>query len=357
VIPSDRNEPLVLRPSRERFALWTLSVTAPWGCLFVLVLVTQNGYWLLSFLSMAVSCFSLFLPSVLMTSGFRGSTVVDASGVIRRLGRSHVQVPWEQIERISFAPAGPAWAGYRLVLFRRLGPAINLPAPMPGMFTRSRSLAARLDPIYARAGAHRPRVASRPFTSGSRITVVTISALTVGVLAIPTTLTIFLTSPWTQTWWPGRDEASRLPDSCTVIDQATIARLVPKAKPHGTGDSTLFPRDRSCSWGTDDPPPEMSVRLEMLERITGAGGGASERAHDFFTSRNSRDCASTISGVGDEACTGAERNPDGSTQVQVLTRKGNVLVTVTYRATRPIDQLTDETTRVTRSAIGRIHFD
>ncbi|MBC6457052.1 PH domain-containing protein [Actinomadura sp. HBU206391] len=252
MIPPDVREPLVLRSSRKGAVLYILLVASVWCFIATLLWSTESGMWLLPFLTMVLSHSTLLFPVVFAVRG--GDTVVDAHGVTRRRGRLNVHVPWDQVARISFK-AGAIGIGHQLVLFRRSGRPVLLAAPPASVFTTKRELVARLEPIYARAGLHRPRVAVRPVASGSRMAMVIMNGISVLVLGGITTWALFFTSPWTQAWWPGRDEASLLPDACSVIDQGTIARLIPKAERPGHDDPASSPEIRSCAWGTDAPHP------------------------------------------------------------------------------------------------------
>ncbi|MFI0355851.1 hypothetical protein [Actinomadura sp. 9N407] len=351
----DEPDPLVLEPSRRRPLLVLLAVAGVWCFVFGLLLAADNGRWLFGFLPMAISTVGMFLPSFIgAPPALRGDTVVDSQGVTRRRGRSQIRVPWDQVVRITLM-IGPPWTGHKLMLFRVQGRPIPLASPTIGPFTSRRKLNALLEPVYARAGWHRPRVAVRPVAPKSRIPMLIADGLVLVMLCGIAAFALYITSPSTQAWWPGRDEAARLPDACTVVDRTTIARLVPGA-PATDRDNGVSDEDLSCSWGSDDPPPEMSVRLELQERGVGSGSGASEKARTLFQARVDRDCPSMVSGLGDEACMGTVKYED-SARAQVVTRKGNVLITILYSAEQPVERVSAEAVAASRAALGRIRFE
>ncbi|MBO2466156.1 hypothetical protein [Actinomadura violacea] len=283
-------------------------------------------------------------------------TWVDGDGVRVRSGRREEMIPWQEVAKVAFLPRVGGVPGYELSLTSVRGGVRRLPHRALSPFARRRRMAALVDDVLARSGPYRSRIrTSVPGPIGR--TGLGIATVFIGaVLAVVVVFVVGGWSPWTRPWWPGRTEASRLPDACGVFDQAALARDVPNAHGRGEGDSGR-PDDRSCAWGADRPPPEMSVRLERTRRQYGPGGGASEIAHGFFGGRVDKDCPSRVSGLGDEACTGVRDEGDGSQRARVVVRRGNVLVTVDYRAAAPAVQVSAEARRLAARALSRVAFE
>ncbi|MFC5752185.1 PH domain-containing protein [Actinomadura rugatobispora] len=350
MITPDQEEPLALRPSYRHLILVVL--------IYVLVnvglIITDRGMLvLLSPLYLPLSIAIALGPGIITLSGSRGRTTVDASGVTRTKGGTEQHIPWDEIERISFT-GGALGMGFVLVLVRRGGGRLILPAPAPSMFARERSLAARLEPIYARAGTHRPRVASQPVQPGARRVTSLSHTMTLAVLTGVSVLTLYLASPWTQAWWPGREEAVALPTACSVADKATVARLVPNARPPKSVPPGRPERASLCSFRTADPFPTLSIALVLEERGLGLDGGATERLRDSYAKRS---CPARLPGIGDDACLTIKNVGDVRTTVGVSARKNNIHITVEYYGTAPTTPATEETIRLTRAALDGIPFE
>jgi hypothetical protein len=345
------SEKLVLRPSRKRVVAGFSLIVLVW-CSVVLLTLAADPARLILFMPMALTGLSLFFTLMAILPRLSGETVVDASGVTCRNGRSSDHYPWEQVDRISYAAGA---FGCRLVLFLRTRKRIPLAGPSAGLFTRKRKLRARLGPISAWAGVHRDRVTSTPITSLQRSAAVTINGVVLFVMLAIGGLAVLLSPPWKQAYWPGRDVASTLPSACSVVDVATMRRLVPQATaPNGDPGGE---RTTSCAWGTDGPAPGVDVQLEIEEPREFDLDGPEAHAHRLFLSRADDSCPTRLPGVGDEACSGVENRPEDPARALVVARKGNVLVTVTYAADRPAQAVQAQTVQLTRQALSRIRFE
>ncbi|MEO3784038.1 hypothetical protein ABGB12_11950 [Actinocorallia sp. B10E7] len=296
----------------------------------------------------------LFGVSALALPSYLGSTRVDAGGVTRRLGRSQQQFAWEEIDQIFFASAPLGWAGYWTMLRPKEGRSVVLPAPIAGIRTTEEELAGRLEPIYARAGEHRERVSARPVSANARLMKILLIAAAAGVVAQP--LTMFLaTSPWEQAWWPGEQEASSLPDACSVVDRSTAVRLVPGAEPRKRTDASG--RDRSCRWDTDDR--SLAVRLMLEEPGFVDGDGSVERARERYADlalRQDGVCWSSFMEIGDESCKTDERVGAEWRPVRFLARENNVIAMITYRVDGPTGNPVEEMAHVAREALREVRF-
>jgi hypothetical protein len=348
--PQPALEPLVLR-SRRRSALWWALLFVPWWVLvFLLAALSEEGlrFSLLFLLLSVLPMPGLVLPAV---SAQWGVTIVDGRGVTRRLGRSSVHVPWPEVVRIRIVPS---WTGRRFVLHRISGRPIVLSGSWLGLFTDKAAETALIASIRARAGAYRPAVEAR-FAGANRAMAVMVTAMPLAALVAVGALTLYLTVPWAQPWWPGMVEAAHLPDDdCAVLDRDAAARLVPGGRPRSEGGAPLD-QFRHCSWAAEAPSPELSVSLHLSKRRHGTDGDAVKRAHEFFVEKKD-ECPTGLRGLGAEACTGVRRLPDGSNEVVVTAREHNVLVTVGYRTDRPAEEVTGELAPLVRAALGRIHF-
>ncbi|MBW8481312.1 hypothetical protein [Actinomadura parmotrematis] len=345
-MPHTSGSSITVRASRGHLAVLALVSAIAWGAALVLLVTDQQGAWLLAFLPSLFWCALLVLPA--LSSG--PPAVVDAGGVTA--GRGRTRVPWSEAGPVSLAVA-PGGAGYLMLLARPSGRPLVLASPVAGPWASRRTLLARLEPVYAAAGEHRARISVRPFRRGARFLAVLLACLQLLVLVVAPAVLAALSAPWTRPWWPGRDEAARLPSACAA-GTASAARLVPGAAPES--GSSASPDDRSCAWGAQHPPPEMSIRLEREERRVGPGGGASERTRTFYRDRAAENCPVRVPGLGDEACSGTEREADRTVRAVVVARRGNVLVTVLYRAAAPEGQVAADAVQAARSALASVAF-
>ncbi|KAB2365233.1 hypothetical protein [Actinomadura montaniterrae] len=345
-------EPLVLRPSLVRWAAWNLAFAAV--LLFVLALLVVGGTWGLALLPLAPAVVPWLVSSSRMPP-WRW-TLVDAHGVTIHGGRTNGRIPWADIGGISFLPRGAGPPGYGLFVGTR-GAMVPVPYRSLGLFARGRRMDALLKDLLARSGPHRAHIrtsAPGPWArAGTRVATCVLGVVLVGGAF----LIVQVASPWTQPWWPGRDEASRLPGGCAVLDQAALARYVPGAPAAGDGPvGADASDDRTCAWGTDHGPPKLGVQLERSSRGIGAGGGASERAHHLFRLRADATCPSRTPGLGDEACTGVDGDGDQA-RARVVVRRGNVLVTVDYTAAEPAARASSDARRLAGLVLSSVTFE
>ncbi|GAA2163173.1 hypothetical protein [Actinomadura napierensis] len=350
--PPPAPEPLVLRPSALRWAVWNAALAAVF--LVVLALLVVGGTWALALLPLAPAIVP-WLVSLSRMPPWRW-TLVDAHGVTIHGGRPNGRILWAEIGGISFLPRGAGPPGYGL-FFHTHGALVPAPYRSFGLFAGGRRMDALLEGLLARSGPHRAHIrASAPgpwARAGTRVAM----GLLAAVLAGGTFLIVQVVSPWTQPWWPGRDEAGRLPAGCALLDQAVLARYVPGAPVTGDGPADAgVPDDRMCAWGTDHGPPELGVQLERSRRRIGAGGGASEGAHDLFRLRADATCPSRTRGLGDEACTGVDGG-GGPVRARVVVRRGNVLVTVDYTAEKPAAQASSDARRLAGLVLASVAFE
>ncbi|HEU5030846.1 MAG TPA: hypothetical protein VFV01_38440 [Spirillospora sp.] len=350
--PPPAPEPLVLRPSLVRWAAWNLAFAAV--LLFVLALLVAGGTWALALLPLAPAVVPWLVSSSRMPP-WRW-TLVDAHGVEIHGGRTGGRIPWAEIGGISFLPRGGGPPGYGL-FFSARGAMVPVPYRGFGLFARRRRMDALLEDLLARSGSHRAHIrvsAPGPWArAGTRVAACLLAAVLVGGAF----LIVLVVSPWTQPWWPGRDEASRLPAGCALLDQAELARYVPGAPVTGDGPTGAgAPDDRTCAWGTGHGPPELGVQLERSPRRIGAGGGASEYAHHLFRLRADATCPTRTRGLGDEACTGVDGD-GGRARARVVVRRGNVLVTVDYTAAEPAARASSDARRPAGLVLSSVTFE
>ena len=124
---------------------------------------------------------------------------------------------------------------------------------------------------------------------------------------------------------PAGDVASQTVDACALVSEATVASIAEGASPTATegsfGDD--YGAASGCRWDDGDFlfPVEVSVT---------AGADAYTVTREFVTELGGIETPE-VSGVGDEAFTYDE----GSGVIEVITRQGDMVVSVRVRSTDP----------------------
>ncbi|MFD0901507.1 PH domain-containing protein [Actinomadura sediminis] len=339
MIPADDTESLVLRPWRQWAVLGPVIVTLIFYAVCMAMLVGPGGV-------MTAAPLLVYVAVVLTGRAPWVRTTVNAKGIAWRRAWTSARLPWREIAEIAVTPRGPA-AGFGLVVTTRTGRRAPLPAPTFGTPTSEGAMAAQVEAILAKAGAHRDRIVFVPLRPWGRRAAVVGHAGLVGVLGLVCALCLYLASPWTAGWWPGRNEAARLPAPCSVVDEAAVARIAPGARPEPVAQAGE--ERRECFWAAGDDSV-LSVHLEMQGR--GPDGGASERARVFYASR-AEGCSAPVPGLGDEACV----EKPGHGVVRLVAREANVLVTVVLSVDLPDGESVREARGLAAGAIGAIEFE
>ncbi|MEW1635383.1 hypothetical protein AB0469_15050 [Streptomyces sp. NPDC093801] len=137
--------------------------------------------------------------------------------------------------------------------------------------------------------------------------------------------------PWNAPWWPGRHEASRLPDPC-LAGTAAASRLTPHAR--GDGDQPLnagYGLGSRCVWRDAENGTTLWIEYDLAEWRGTMGGSATDAAREqqalnrrFAGGQGSR--TTTVGGLGDEASSVSVPGREAA----VLVRVANVTVSVRY---------------------------
>ncbi|WP_026403095.1 hypothetical protein [Actinomadura rifamycini] len=154
MIAAEGTEALVLRPRRQWAVAAPVFVALTCYAVGVIALLGPKG--------MMIAAPLLVCTAVLLTGRPPWArTTVDARGIAWRRGWTSGRVPWRDVAKIAIVPRGPT-AGYGLVVTTRTGPRAPLPAPTFGPYASAAAMAAEVEAVLARAGAHRDGMALVP---------------------------------------------------------------------------------------------------------------------------------------------------------------------------------------------------
>ncbi|MGO4632156.1 hypothetical protein AB4225_14605 [Streptomyces sp. 2RAF24] len=172
--------------------------------------------------------------------------------------------------------------------------------------------------------------------------------------------------PWNAPWWPGRHEASRLPDPC-LAGAAAASRLTPHAR--GDGDrppNAGYGPGARCVWRDTENGATLWVEYGLAEWKGSLGGSATDAARKqqalngrVVEEEGSR--TAPVAGLGDEASSVSVPGREAA----VLVRVANVTVSVRYLlppTTGPDPARDDAAARsaaeqAAREAVGPIRLD
>lgn len=229
--------------------------------------------------------------------------------------------------------------------------SVTLGAPIRLRFRRDRDFEAAVADLSTRAG--------REVTRGRPLLTWRYVVAHIAILATWTLLFVTFDPIWHHQAWPGRTEASAVPDACRV--------LAPAAKQMASTEKPLSVRDASgrsmCRFDT------ISLHLEyrLHQYALGEDGGIEQAERNFregFPGPAPGDKgARPLPGVGDEATivTSTHQDPSRVTQIQISARKGNVTIWLSYTPQLEGEDATGKAValaeRLARTAADRVVLD
>ncbi|REE95998.1 hypothetical protein [Thermomonospora umbrina] len=327
---------LSLRPSR-RPLLWVLPAIAVLAA--AVVTMGDQVSLLLVVMGMAGASLSFFRLALLQAFG---RTEANADGIANRLVLRTARVPWRELDRFLVMPTV---FGATVKIVRIDGRRVTLAAPRSGLLGRDPEMAETLRALRVLAQANGGGNAAVEELSGKVARV-----FYVGLIAFAAWLGISQSAPWLEPWWPGRAEATSLPDPCAVA-APYAAQLVPGASPRK--DRDRFPtKSMSCLW--KDGPGHVELQLTYGLWGRDADVSATDRAwEDFVDSRDASywEEAEPVRGVGDAAV----HLKDGA-QVRRLILRANMVIELRYHniRDRPAGTALDG---LSRAAVAHVRAD
>ncbi|MGW7444609.1 hypothetical protein [Kitasatospora sp. NPDC054795] len=171
------------------------------------------------------------------------------------------------------------------------------------------------------------------------------------VLTVVATIVLVADRPWNAPWWPGRHEASQLPQACTAGATAA-AHLTPNAAADGSERlSAGYGSGSRCVWrdreiGTTLVIDYVLVKWEGTFGSDATTSARKQQALNIRAANGPRSHSGTITDFGDEAR--SVYQPGGT--VHVLVRRANVALSVSYSPTPSLGQNTDQVDAVSLAA-------
>ncbi|WP_224284586.1 hypothetical protein [Streptomyces sp. LS1784] len=171
------------------------------------------------------------------------------------------------------------------------------------------------------------------------------------VLAVVATIVLVADRPWNAPWWPGRHEASQLPQAC-VAGAAAAAHLTPNAAADGSERlNSGYGSGSRCVWRDQENGTTLVIDY-VLGKWDGTFGSDAttnarkQQALNIRAAHGPRSRSGTITDFGDEAH--RVWQPGGA--VYVLVRRANVALSVSYSPAPSLDQNTDQVDAVSLPA-------
>lgn len=339
--------PLSLRPSRLPL-LWVVPAVAA-GAAGVVTLFDDSNVGLLNAYLAGMTVVLAFLALKVL----RGWTKVDADGIQNRLLMQTATFPWKDVQRLRVT--GTPF-GRITVVHLESGKKFPLAAPRTGLLGPDRAFDATLDAVAAHATPERVPV-DRDMVRTARM------VLWVAML-VPLLVGVGLWRPWLSPWWPGRAEASSLPDACAVADTDTAQRMVPDFT--GADRTHLdrpYTRTSGCEY-TSSGKASLEFELQLWRR-TGTTSGTHEARANYASAKKIATLVTEqgppegreitkgdVPGLGDLAWRIVEVDKRyKEVDVRLLAVRGNVLVDVHYEADRPTREMEDAATALARKAL------
>lgn len=149
------------------------------------------------------------------------------------------------------------------------------------------------------------------------------------LMAVLVPVALVADRPWNAPWWPGRHEASRLPDPC-LAGAAAASRLTPHARGDQPFNAGHSPGSR-CVWRDTENGATLWIDYDLAEWHGTMGGSATDAAREqqalnrrHVGGEGSR--TATVAGLGDEASSILVPGREAA----ALVRIANVTVSVRY---------------------------
>lgn len=200
----------------------------------------------------------------------------------------------------------------------------------------------RPDPAFTAAARDIARRARADLDRGGRRTPTGKLVLRTVLALVYVAAFVTLDPVWHSPLWPGRQEASDLPQACPVL--APAAGMQVRAR------RQALPRTgEACTIGGT-----LSLRADLYTYRVGDDGGI-EQAEPRF--RAAADGGRAVPGLGDEAAVRVSAppgEPDRPGLVKVVARRANVVVQLTYRPRTARAPATATAERLTRAYVARI---
>ncbi|MFJ9448382.1 hypothetical protein ACIRRH_42220 [Kitasatospora sp. NPDC101235] len=178
------------------------------------------------------------------------------------------------------------------------------------------------------------------------------------VLVVVAAIALVADRPWNAPWWPGRHEASQLPQACTA-GAAAAAHLTPNAAANGSGRFDAgYGSGSRCVWRDQENGTTLVIDyvLGKWDGTFGSDATTNARKQQALNIRDAHHPGSrsdTITGFGDEAR--RVWQPGGA--VYVLVRRANVALSVSYSPAPSLDQNTDQVDAVSLPATEQVARD
>ncbi|MGH3664304.1 MAG: PH domain-containing protein [Micromonosporaceae bacterium] len=334
--------PFSLRPSRR--PLWWLLPAAA-ACLVLSYLAFRSEAWMVYF-AHPVAPAILFALLALKLS--RGRTEAGPDGLRNRMMVRTMTIDWADVDRFVITPT---MFGRVLQVARKTGKQISLAAPREGLLAREPEFQAYAEKMRALAAQRTPEPPAITEPVSQRAMRIVYSIPLVIVLA----MTLFLTRPWLEPWWPGQHVATTLPHACAVTEDIApqlvsngVAEVNDHQQDSGAGDSY-------CAW-RNRHGVSLTVGIQLWDRASDQSATALAR-EDFDSEREYffGGTPAPASGVGDQALRATDTD---NSVVMLLARRANVIVKIRYTATGKVDESSvDNVTAAARAVVDSVKVD
>lgn len=318
----------VLRPPRSLRALaWA-------GAALAVALGVLAAVLLLTGVIIPGCCFGIAtgVLAVLATPPLSGRTEVRDDALVTRADPAKTYtLPWPEISEVVTRRRLLT----EVVAVRRGDVWLELGGPRRWRFRADAGFTAAADDLARRARVTVERGGRR--TSAGKL------AVRAALAAVYVVAFVTLDPVWHSPSWPGRMEATSVPDGCAVI--ASAGGHPPVKRRLRMPDDDICAND-----GT------LSVRSTLYTYAVGHDGGV-EQAESRFRAAAADVAGGTrraVPGLGDEAVAIV---PSGAGPVKVLARRANVVVQVAYRPrTGTPAAATATAQRLARTAVDRVRL-
>lgn len=262
--------------------------------------------------------------------GLRGRVAFDDDGLTVVAFDRRRTLTWSDVGRLDVLRTPFGGRGARLATTQGV---FRLPVPRHGILLRDRSFDERVAELERRIDGEVRQVHTRRWVRALAI-LLPIAAIC-GLVAVTD-------HPWQSPWWPGRHEATALPDPCTLTAPEPVRETITET----TGRDT----SSSCTWQGERY--QLRVYYVLFEQTPGSSG--TDRATDSVPGLLAAATPDPLPGLGDEAYLGFRSLSGNTTDVEVSARRANVSVRVAYGGNQPREQVTADAIAVARDALDAV---
>ena len=345
-------ETSVLRPSR-RPLLFMGPLVAAETALVGLLIFDRN----LAFERTVLQLLALVLPVtllmllaiwqpwryVLIMMG--GRTEVGPDELVNRTIVGRTTLRWPDI---AFLDVRRSLFGRRLwAVLKKRRRRVALVAPRDGLLVSTDEFDAALAQLKQAASAHAVPVNERKRLSPR------LGWTVFGLAAVLVVTSLgLLTRPWLDGWWPGRLEVADPPRACAIDG---IDGLVPGL--YQIEDRyNAAAQESSCGWGLepDSKPGDSVLEISIIWFRRGFSHDSGWQAHDDLMRRQESNQYKAVPGLGDEAAEHFYPPDSSGVWGDVIARKANVVIVVSYGAKQPDDDVIPTAERIAGTVVSQL---